>query len=881
MNLLKTLTKKNLLLNKKRTIVTIIGIMLSVALITAVASIYASGIESLKYFEKKTSGNFHIVYYDVEKDGVYQIQQNRMVEKISYTKSLGYAKIESKNIYKPYAHVLAFDSTALSNLSIRLQSGRLPKNENEIVIPTHLKTNGRLELNIGDEIDLEIGNRYNGKDKLNDYDPYIENEVINNSFTKKYKIVGIIERPANNIETFDNPGYSFITYLNNNDAYENVNMYVRYTKTGLKNNYKVTSDILGIKEETIRILYGNIRNSDEEKENEAEKDYQNSKYYFNMNMYLIELEKNPLNNSTLGDLSIVVGVVCLIIVFTSTFCIKNSFDISITEKIKQYGMLRSIGATKKQIRKPVFYEATILGIIGIPLGIILGFLASFILIIISNSVLNGMTENNLKLQFEFSMVAVVVAIILGIITIYLSAIRSAIKAAKVSPLESIRNSGNIKIKKLTSPKLINKVFGIGGEISYKNLKRNKKKYRTTTLSLVVSVITFVSLSYFMSLLIDSINEEIKLTDYNISLSCLGNKDCESKMLKILTFDNIDKYTIFKTEKIELKNFKVNKEVEKMEPASYTYYDEELKKEVTHSEYENIDIVSLGNLEYRKYLKELNIKYEDAYKKGILIDTFILNNYSKGEKAKYKIYNYDAKDIVKYSYYKKEGDMIEKSIELIKTTDKVPFGLKDRINNQPSLSTMLVVSDEYYNELFSDSSIQNIYFKSSNANKLQDDIDEYLENYEYDLRNIDESRKQIQSLINLIGIFLYGFIIVIILIGITNIFNTITTSIYLRKREFAMLKSVGMTNTEFDKMIRLESIFMGLKSLIYSLPIGLILTYIIYINLGKKFGILYHIPFKSIIISICTVFLLIMLIMRYSVNKVNKQNIIETIRNENI
>jgi putative ABC transport system permease protein len=132
---------------------------------------------------------------------------------------------------------------------------------------------------------------------------------------------------------------------------------------------------------------------------------------------------------------------------------------------------------------------------------------------------------------------------------------------------------------------------------------------------------------------------------------------------------------------------------------------------------------------------------------------------------------------------------------------------------------------------------------------------------------------------MIGIFLYGFITVITLIGITNIFNTITTSVYLRKREFATLRSVGMTNKEFNKMIRLESFFIGAKALIFGVPLGIILCY--FMNESLDTGLAFVPPFKTILITILAVFLLIFIIMNYSLSKIKSQNTIETIRNENI
>ena len=884
MNLLKTLTKKNLLLNKKRTIVTIIGIMLSVALITAVSSMYASGLKSLIEYEKKVNGNFHIAYNDVDSKDLNLFEQNRAIDKIYKVKRLGYAKIESKNEYKPYAYVMGMDKDSMKNLSLNLVSGRLPNNSNEIVITTHLKTNGRVMYDIGDEVELNIGERYKDNEEINRYSSYIEGEILKNTNTKKYKIVGIIERPSKNIESYDNPGYSFVTYIDSKDMIDNIDLYVRYTKEGLKNYVQVTSDLLGINKDSLDIMFGNKLANNNEEFSKANEEYQNSKYQIDANIYLLNFEQNPIKNNAVGDLYKIIIVVCLIIVFTSVFCIKNSFDISITEKIKQYGMLRSVGATKKQIRKNVFYEATILGVIGIILGIVLGLIATYILIIISNKLLiNSIDTVILQLMFDINIYAILVSVLLGIVTIYLSAIRSAHKASKVSPIESIRNSGDIKIKrnKVKSPKIVNKIFGIGGEISYKNLKRNKKKYRTTIISLIVSTSIFISLSYFMTLAMESVKDEINSKDYNISLRCNDSKECETKAIQTTNFDYIDRYAILKYNVIKLTEHKVNKEVEEKFVATYSYPDEN-GKEINYSQYDDLNVLSLGDKEYRNYIKQLNLKYDDCKDKGILLDSFVMTEYTNSNKKiknKYKVYNYQNGNTINFKYYTKTSEE-NSSIEVIKTTDIIPFGYKDQIS-EPNLSSVLILSDSKYNELFKDDSIQKIVYDSNNPDKLQDDIDKYLDSYDIDLKNINESVKKVKNMITLIGIFLYGFITVITLIGVTNIFNTITTSVYLRRREFAMLKSVGMTTKEFNKMIRLESLFMGIKSLMFSIPIGILLSYLVFMSLGKEMGTSYEFPIVSIIISIIVVFILIAFIMKYSVGKVNKQNIIETIRNENI
>ncbi|MBO5183062.1 MAG: ABC transporter permease [Bacilli bacterium] len=871
MNLLNKLTIKNLRLNKKRTVVTIIGIMLSVALITAVASMYASGIKSLISYETKIYGNFHTVFYNVPISNMDIFENNRNIETLNITKGIGYAKINSKNESKPYAYIKSFTKESLNNLSIRLVSGRLPENENEIVIPTHLKTNGRLDLKLNDIITLEIGKRIDSTGyELDQSNPYQETdsdyngESLINTKSKTYKIVGIIERPASNIEDYSAPGYTFITYTDGNDLSGNIDVYARFTKDGVKNSYKTIASILGVDYKLFKKIHEGEKISTQELE-DFSKQMENA-YLININQYLIDLESNPISNSDMSGLATVACIVIGIIVFTSVFCIKNSFDISITEKIKQYGMLRSIGATKKQIRKNVFYEATILGLIGIPLGILLGFLASFILIIISNYYLTDMIDAGFRLEFVFSIIAVVVALILGIVTIYFSAFRSAKRASKVSPIESIRNSANIKInsKKIKSPEFIKKIFGMGGEISFKNLKRNKKKYRTTVISIIVSVFVFIALSGFMELAFQQVEHELEVSDFNISLrTSVANDELNNKFIETTQLDNIEDYTILRNSELSFFGNHYNKEYIdfsrlEFDPSIPTY----------------IQIVSIGKEQYNKYIKSLGLNYDEIRDKAILVDkeyqTFYDENNKKSTKYM-RTFDFNKGDVIDSVIPSTEKNI---KIEIGAVTEIKPFGLKGM------RARYIIVSDEMFDDV-AKAMVLEIYYKSNDADKLQNDLDDYLKGEYYDINNFDEKVRIMSNLFTLVGIFLYGFIIVISLIGITNIFNTITTNMELRKQEFAMLKSVGMTNKEFNRMIRLESLFMGVKSLFFSVPIGVVLSYIIYHFLSEESGVPYKLPITAIIISVFVVFVLISLIMKYSISKINKQNTIETIRNENI
>lgn len=871
MSLLNKLTIKNLKLNKKRTIVTIIGIMLSVSLITAVATMYNSAIKSLINFEIREKGDFHVAYYNVPQEEIDTFKNNRSIDTLNLVENIGYAKIDSKNEYKPYAYIKAFTKSSLNNLSIKLVEGRLPENSNEILIPTHLKTNGRITLNVGDVITLDVGTRVDNEGyELNQINPLYTNddgtasEKIVNTTSKTYKVVGIIERPATNIEGYTAPGYTFITYYDENNLSDIVDIYAKYNKDGVKRAYEVTANIIGVDEGLFKKFYSEESMSEEEF-NKYTDQIAKAKYDININDYLIDLETNPIKSSGIGGLGIVVGIVMAIIVVTSVFCIKNSFDISITEKIKQYGMLRSIGATKKQIKHNVFYEASILGLIGIPLGILAGILASYILIIVSNYYLGDFMASDIKLIFSFSFIAIIFAIILGIVTIYASAFKSAKKASRISPIDSIRNSSTIKInsKKVKSPKIINKLFGVGGDISYKNLKRNKKKYRTTVISIIVSVSVFIALTSFMSIAFDSIERELNISDYNISLTATDyNEEEYQKLIATTSLDNILNYTILRESELKFSN---------------TYYNQEyidwINLDLNSTINSYISIISIGDYQYKKFIESLGLDYNSIKDKAILLDYSSVSRYNEEDnkfESKYlHVYKFKDHDMI-------SGTLTDNSnfnIEIFKVTENKPFGLKN-VNNA------LLISDDLFNKIYS-SKVINIYYDSSNANKLQDDIDEALTGVDYAVNNIEESVNMMNNLFTLIGIFLYGFIIVISLIGITNIFNTITTNMELRRQEFAMLKSIGMTKKEFSRMISLESIFMGIKSLVFGIPIGLILSYLIHHYLTLDSGLPYKMPVIAILIAIITVFILIFIIMKYSMNKINKQNTIETIRNENI
>jgi len=467
----------------------------------------------------------------------------------------------------------------------------------------------------------------------------------------------------------------------------------------------------------------------------------------------------------------------------------------------------------------------------------------------------------IELAFEFSWLASIVAIVLGIVTVYLSALSSARKASRVSPIDSIRNSANIKInpKKIKSPRFIKKIFGIGGEISYKNLKRNKKKYRTTVISIIVSVFIFVALSSFMDIIFRSIKEDFKTSEFNLSVYVDSPNDKVKNIVDNLLDESVTESSYVLNNSFQINNVKASKEYNDFGFTTNEFYD--------------INVIGLSEESFKAYAKKINVKYEDIKDKVILINNIKLS--AKDSKTdKYRDYLVNRFDYKKGDTINVTVDKKNYNIQIGYVAEERPFGYELN-NRQPHI----VMSEELFNK-YMEAVSSLTYIKTTDANRLQDEFEKALTGYTIEIYNNDQNYKMVNNLYTLVAIFLYGFIIVISLIGITNIFNTITTNMELRKREFAMLKSVGMTKKEFNRMIRLESLFMGFKSLFFGIVLGTGLSYLVFISIDQDL-LTYHLPIKGIVISIVVVFMLISLIMRYSISKIEKQNTIETIRNENI
>lgn len=848
MSILNDLTIKNLKLNKKRTIVTIVGIILSTALMVGIGLLFSSFQDYMIRETISYNGKYEAEYGDVSLDKLNSIDKKDF--SYFYQKPIGFSKFDSANEYKPYIYISSVDKEYFNEL--HLISGRFAENDSELVISNHINTNGGASYKIGDIITLKYGERViEGVNTLANNE-YYEEETLNIVGEKTYTIVGIVER--SNFEDYSASGYSTFT-LDMNDKDGTVNVFVMFNnkkkiikqsedlakKLGYNNAISYNNTLLALYGES---TYGNIMKS-------------------MITMIVIMLS--------------LVSIGCIVVIY-------NSFAISVMERKKEFGLLSSIGATKKQLSYTVFFEALIEGIIGIILGICGAYIGIGTVILIINNLIGDILV--LKLNLVTNIVFIIIPVIFMILVIFISALVPSRRAAKVSPIEAIRQNDDIKVnkKKIKTGKLVNKLFGIEGEIALKNIKRNKKKYRVTIVSLFISIVLFISFSSYMNYTIDTASSVMGEVPYDYQISYFGDDndiDALDKISEIIKSNDVKEYVSYSASNLSIIGNYIYSD-EYLDFYKSAYGDDGIKA-LTNLKYQYISIYILDDISYNKYKELIGLDKDSV----ILLNKFKGVSYGNNKRVNYDIPVINNGDInIKICNFDDNDEDVDttkycnKKIDNIFITNK-SFDLIEEFSYMSDFK--LIVNKKLYDNI-SDSGTHYTQYNiisdnTDNIDKLTKELDKY-DNVNY--TNVKESMKQANNMILVVKILMYGFIGLITLIGVTSVFNTISTSMALRKREFAVLRSIGLTRKGFNKILFFESLFFGLKSLIYAIPVSLGVTIIIHYALADMMSInSIVIPWKAIIISIVSVFVIVLLTMMYSTSKIKKHNIIEQIREENI
>ncbi|NLA11674.1 MAG: ABC transporter permease [Firmicutes bacterium] len=873
MNILNSLTWRSLKLNRRRTIVTIIGIILSAAMICATITIAVSFQDLFVRRAKQTDGDFHATFYRVAPEQVKYLTEHAYTEKAMLSRTAGFALFEeSTSEERPYFLLKEYDHTALRHMPISLTEGHYPEKAGEILLSEEAIKKGGKAYRIGDTITLDLGERLDPEGKpLPEESPHDDTEQFVTSSTRAYTITGFIAKP--HFEHFSSaPGFTAVSFLEPpaSGAAEAVNV-----------------SILGKKP---RQLYDRVP--------EMAEAAGNVEYVYNNE--LLKFLGISKNEQAIAALNTVAGIIILLIIVGSVTVIYNAFAISVSERKKQFGLLASTGATPGQIRRSVFFEGLILGLIGIPLGVLSGIGGIGVTLSAVNrlagELMFGAEGLALRAVISPGMVPLTAAFVALII--FISAYLPSNRAAAISPIEAIRQSADIKIsgKTVKTSPLTRRIFGLEGELALKNLKRNRRRYRTTVFSLFISIVLFISFSTFINYALTGggmYYQELNF-DFSVMVDSLTPEEQTDLGAQVAALDGVERCTAQRTILTDAW----------LPPESFSTYfqktfidNERLPADEAGRYHLYFHLTALGEKEFETFIEEEGLEmkiFQDTNNpRAILIN----NSRTYEEKlTEYKPLRAATGDRLELSGMidQEEGQETAAptiTVELGAVTGSLPLGLQHAdlgwvdllVSDTLFEATRLLIEEQGGITSYASGGSLQLYLITDGSTDLGEQLRTICEQYTEGLyiQDVKAIQREMKQTTTAVSIFLYGFITLITLIGVTNIFNTISTNVALRRREFAMLKSVGLTPGGFNKMINYESIFYGLKALLYGLPVSILITLGLYNGFGNVFGFAFFLPVKEILICIAGVFVIVFITMLHAGSKLKHDNIIDALKEENL
>lgn len=858
MNILNKATLQSMKKNRTRTIVTIIGVVLSTAMITGVATFGTSLLHFLINSSIIKYGNWHVEFFDVDSSFIQERAHDKEVIGTAAIENIGYATLNrAKTKDKPYLFIAGFSDQAFHTLSINLISGRLPENSSEVLVPAHVAAKGGVRFRMGDTLSLAIGDRVDGSRILGQHTPY-HSGPAGETFVPKseetYKVVGICQRPG--FEEHSAPGYTLITKADSNGNADKFSLFVT-----LKNPRQVKAYV-----------------SDEA-----------GKQAFSFNDYILRfmgISDNQLINTLLYTVG---GILIAIIMTGSVLLIYNSFNISLNERTRQFGILASVGATGKQLRNSVLFEGLCIGVIGIPIGILTGIGSIGLILPIVAGKFNNILYSTVPLTLSVSVSGIVAAAAVSLLTILISAYLPARKAANTSVMENILQTNEVKIhsKDLKISKLSQRIYGLEGTLALKNFKRNKKRYRSIILSLILSVVLFVSGNAFGSTLKRLLQQYMVTIDSDILLDVQDTRDSEMVPLynKLKAADGVyeSSYQVLSPYSCTVRAGDLSDQFR--EYAGYTELDK-----LVHIP---MDVQFIADSEYLDFIHELGLSEEEyTGSNGKMIAIAKQRTVRKNQPD--QVFNLftNRSAILSLTPGTAENTITEQSLNIDTTfVDTYPVDPPPKQSSQsepnPCVFMVVVPYSLKGNFKIPDSNVTaGMSFQSKNPSQSVAEMESVIQSEgitsQYHLYNAYEILEQYHSLTFVTDVFTYVFVIMISLIAIANVFNTISTNIRLRRRELAMLRSIGMSERAFNKMMVFECIFYGMRALLLGLPIAGIISWLIYkgfVMAERTENFKFVFPFSSMAISAFSVLFIVFITMLYAIRRIKKENIIDALRND--
>lgn len=892
MNVFHKVTRESLRKNRLRTIVTIVGVLLSAAMVCAVTTIVVSFQGFYRDSEVYETGDWYGRVERADQEVRQALEADSRVAHVASAEILGYAASESQNEDKPYIYLLGADATFFDVIPVRAV-GRLPEQEGEILVPVHYLSvgNGGASLQIGDTVELALGERMVDGYPLNQSNPLCDDEALQVRETRTYRVVGFYERP--DFEDYSAPGYTFLTVPESGGP-QNYTLYYKTADAGDMNAVIAAHDLPEDQNWSLLAAEGVFR-------------YDNfGRVFFGLATILIFL--------------IVLGSVSLIY---------SAFSISVSERTRQFGLLRSVGATRSQLRRSVLYEAAVISVIGIPLGILCGLGGMAVTLHFIGGLFQGVLAAEVPMRFRVSWASVGGSAIIALVTVLISVWIPASRATRVTALEAIRQNQDIRIrgKDVRVSRLTGRLFGLEGILAKKYFRRNRRRYRATIVSLVLSLVLFISASSFCMYLTGTVDETLSVSNYDVLCFLDGEADPQAVFSALSEAKGVQQGAYWKEDRgyLLLEQDQLNETYLRYgEVAAKTFWQAYADPAYTGAVAIPVERYYVDETSYRQFLTAQGLdagQYLDAshplplvYNEG----NDVL--YLQGAEGHYErqVYTYQilkrgtrtaalrqpqAVEGYDYGYtgnvsdsqpdaaptpaqdffFNEEGEEISRptqtvAIELGAMVQELPLGVSTREGGGCILIYPYACAPDDDREI-------SVCFTSSSHAETAESLKEILlergsytgSGQVYDVREQESSSRNMVTIVN---VFSYGFIVLISLIAVANVFNTISTNVALRRREFAMLRSVGMTRGGMNRMMNYECLLYGFRALAFGLPLSALMTLFIYDTVGSSVSSTFQIPWSAVAVAVCSIFVVVFATMLYAMGRIKRENPIDALKNEN-
>lgn len=886
MNIMHKVTLTNLKKNKKRTIITILGTAVAVAMITALSVLTATYLNYGAKTSANYNGSWHMAYSYIDLRALPVLQEANKLKTMDVSREATFIQLPPQNDKTRKMLALAeYDGAGLQNLQLEVTEGSLPQNPGELLLSDDFKEYTGLNWQPGDTISLTAGvafMEYEDEEGIAHKIPLtrgftLEEIELQNATQQTYTIAGYAKMPYWIEGGYQNT-YTALSVFDASEAKQGeftLSAYLTLQKAGQWTFEE--SDRL--KDELIELY-------------KQEPGYQPN---IRLNTDLMAYSGAVANLQVLSSILPFVVLLLLIVLVGSVSLIRNAFSISLSERVRMLGMLAGVGATRRQKRSSVFFEALVIGLFSIPAGIAGGLagigITLWLLRTPMENLFGGGDEVALTMVVPLWSILFTVLFSAGILL--LAARKPASRAAKIAPVEAVRGSEGDKIARpIKVSNIMRRLFGFEAELGIKNSKRSRKRYIAILSSLVISVVLFLTASAAIQYIQQGLGLARGGQDYNV-YSSLSNYDTlpanqfwqkgEEYSAKVRLLPNAGRVYM----SAALNGFFVD-----MPPEDIIAHDDEMKNpDGTYATHINLQIVDDDT--FAQYSQDAGIAAPKAGQAGVIALTGrSVRTQNGGWQKDYSVKIAKGDTVGVYTYNATQNKTKIQTLQIAAITEKEPVFLQSStypagwltlIVRQSDLPGLLQSGQQATegDAFHLDNGIE-FYFKSDDASQLYTQLQDMAvdeEIYAYNF-NVQQNAQRNNMAMLILRVFAYGFVALISLVCTANIFNTVSTGIALRTREFAMLRSAGLTPKGFNKMLDCETLFYGVKALLWGVPISVLLSWLLYGTLQRGFAFSFSLPWVSYAIAVAGVFVIVGSSVLYARRKIKKLNIAETLKNEN-